>query len=258
MPLLSAVHAKVKRQERGADPMSTIREIHYEADGQHLVGRLAIPDGDGPFPGVLIAHEGPGLDDVMRNRANVLAELGYAAFALDYHGDALPFESREAMMGRLGALVMNPDRTRALARAGLDVLLTQAPVDPKRVAAIGYCFGGTVALELGRSGADIKAIVGFHPGLNNVRPDDSRNITGEVLMLIGDDDPIVDVAQRHGFEAEVRAAGIKWQVHLYGGVQHSFTHPYADLANLPGIKYDKAAAEHSWNSMLDLIGRVCA
>jgi dienelactone hydrolase len=236
--------------------MATVREVRYEADGQHLVGRLAIPDGEGPFPGVLIAHEGPGLYDIMRNRANILADLGYVAFALDYHGDALPFATRDDMMARLGALVMNPDRTRALARAGLEVLLNEAPTDDTRVAVIGYCFGGTVALELGRTGADAKAVVGFHPGLNNVRPDDSRNIVGEVLMFIGDADPIIDIAQRHAFEAEMRAAGISWQVHLYGGVEHSFTHPYADLANLPGIKYDKVADEHSWNAMLDLFRRV--
>jgi dienelactone hydrolase len=236
--------------------MATIRDVRYVADGRQLVGRLAVPNGDGPFPGVLIAHEGPGLDDVMRNRASVVADLGYVAFALDYHGDVFAFADRDAMRDRLDALIGDPERTRDLALAGLDVLLQQAPTDSSRVAVIGYCFGGTVALELGRAGADVKAIVGFHPGLTNVRPNDSRNIVGEVLMFIGDADPIVDVAQRHAFEAEMRASGVAWQVHVYGNVEHSFTHPYANLANLPGIKYDKVADEHSWSAMLDLFRRV--
>ena len=235
------------------DVSITVREVHYQADGRQLVGRLAVPAGDGPFAGVLIAHEGPGLDDIMRSRANQLAELGYCAFALDYHGDALPFADRDAMMGRLTALIVDSDRTRALANAALEVLLTQARVDPARVAIIGYCFGGTVALELGRSGADVKAMVGFHPGLHNTRPQDSSNITGKVLMCVGDADPITDTAQRHAFEAEMRATGVDWQLHLYGGVEHSFTHPYADMAGIPGIKYDAVADRRSWASMLQLL-----
>lgn len=235
------------------DVSITVREVHYEADGRQLVGRLAVPAGDGPFPGVLIAHEGPGLDDIMRNRANQLAELGYCALALDYHGDVLPFADRDAMMGRLTSLIADSDRTRELANAALAVLLAEAPVDPARVAIIGYCFGGTVALELGRSGADVKAIVGFHPGLHNTRPQDSNNIAGKVLMCVGDADPITDLAQRHAFEAEMRATQVDWQLHLYGGVEHSFTHPYADLAGIPGIKYDAAADRRSWASMLQLL-----
>ena len=230
----------------------TVREVHYEAVGRHLIGRLAIPPGSGPFAGVLIAHEGPGLDDVMRDRANQLAKLGYCAFALDYHGDALPFADRDAMMARLTSLISDSDRTRSLANAALEILLTQAPVDPERVAIIGYCFGGTVGLELGRAGADVKAIVGFHPGLNNTRPSDSNNITGKVLMCIGDADPLIDVTQRHAFEAEMRATEVDWQLHLYAGVQHSFTHPHADLAGIPGIKYDVDADRRSWQAMLQL------
>ena len=228
------------------------REIRYEADGRQLVGRLVIPSGVGPFAGVLIAHEGPGLDDVMRNRANQLAELGYCALALDYHGDAVPFADRGAMMARLNSLTVDSDRVRALANVALDLLLSEAPVDPDRVAIIGYCFGGAVALELGRSGANVKAMVGFHPGLNNTRPADSNNITGKVLMCIGDADPIIDIAQRHAFEAEMRATKVDWQVHLYAGVEHSFTHPHANLAGIPGIAYDADADRRSWSSMLQL------
>ena len=236
--------------------MPTIREIQYSADGLRLVGRLAVPDGSGPFPGVLIAHEGPGLDDFQRSKADRLAGLGFVALALDYHGELSPFKDRDLMMERLTGLIADPDRTRALAAAGLNVLLAEATVDPTKIAAIGYCFGGTMALELARSGADVKAIVGFHPGLSSTRPEDNKNIRGRVLMCVGSDDLIVPVDQRTGFETEMRAAGIDWQMHTYGGVMHSFTHPGASQAGLPGIAYDETADKRSWRSMLDLFAEV--
>lgn len=140
-----------------------IREVAYRADGQQLVGTLATPDGPGPHPAVLIAHEGPGLDDIQRARATEVAALGYIGFALDYHGEQSPFATRDGMMVRLGELFADPDRTRALAVAALEIVLAEPAVDPTRIAIIGYCFGGTLALELGRTGADVKAIVGFRP-----------------------------------------------------------------------------------------------
>ena len=232
------------------------RTVAYEADGLELVATLAVPDGPGPFPGVLIGHEGPGLDDVQRGRAAEMAELGYVGFALDYHGPLAPFVSREAMMARLDALSADPLRTRAIARAALSALLAEPKVDPRRIAAIGYCFGATVALELGRAGADVRAIVGFHPGLTNVRPADSAHITGRVLMCVGADDPIIPPAHRTAFEAEMRAANVDWQLHVYGGVVHSFTHPRASQAGIPGIAYDAVAAQRARQAMLDLFDEV--
>lgn len=236
-----------------------VRTVRYTADGLELEGTLAVPgDGRGPPPGVLICHEGPGLDDVQRDRATDYAELGYVAFALDYHGPLAPFADRDLMMGRLGELIADPDRTRALGRAGLDVLAAEPTVDPTRIAATGYCFGAVVAAELGRSGADLKAIVGFHPGLFSTRPQDSANIRGRVLMMIGGADPLITADERHSFEREMTEAGVDWQLHVYGGVQHSFTHPRASLANLPGIAYDERAAAHSWAEMAGLLREVFA
>src|SRR5436305_7366477 len=114
------------------------RDIEYQADGAALVGRLALPDGEGKRPAVLIAHEGPGLDDFQKSRAEQFAALGYVAFALDYHGGGRPLADRDEMMARLGALMADPDRTRALARAGLEVLLAEPRADASRVAAVGY------------------------------------------------------------------------------------------------------------------------
>ena len=156
---------------------------------------------------------------------------------------------------RLGALAGDPDRIRALAQAGLDVLLASEYADPDRVAAIGYCFGGTLSLELARSGAALAAVVGFHSGLATTRPEDAARITGKVLVCIGADDPIIPPEQRAAFEAEMRAAGVDWQMHLYGGAVHSFTNPDAD-GSIPAIRYDSRADARSWQAMLDLFAEV--
>lgn len=228
------------------------QDIEYTADGRDLIGHLAVDDSaDGPRPAVLVCHEGPGLDDHARGRAKRLASLGYVAFALDYHGGGTVLE-RDEMYGRLGELIPDALRTRALARAGLDVLLAQPEADPSRVAAIGYCFGGTMALELARSGADLRAVVGFHSGLGTTRPDDAANIKASVLVCIGADDPMVPEDQRRAFEAEMRAAGVDWRMYLFGGAVHSFTNERADLAGIDGIAYHRATDERSWRAMIDL------
>lgn len=236
--------------------MVTMRDVEYDAGGTLMVGRLALPDGEGVQPAVLIAHEGPGLDDYQKDRAGTFAELGYVAFALDYHGGGRVLADRDEMITRLAQLGDDPDRTRALGRAGLDVLLHEPRADASKVAAVGYCFGGTVVLELARSGADVKAVVGFHPGLGTVRPHDARNITGKVLMCVGTEDPFIPVEQRLAFEAEMRAAGVDWRMNLYGGAEHTFTHPWAELAGIPGVKYHEPTDARSWRAMLDLFDEV--
>jgi dienelactone hydrolase len=229
-----------------------IEDIEYQGDGRRLLGRFAVDDArPGPRPGVLIAHEGPGLDDHARETAERLAGLGYAAFALDYHGDGTTLP-REGMMERLGELMGDPDRTRALGAAGLDVLLAREEVDSTRVAAIGFCFGGTLALELARSGADLEAIFGFHSGLGTRRPEDAANIHGKVLVCIGADDPLIPPEQRAAFEAEMRDGGVDWRMNLYGGAAHSFTNPRAADMGMRGVAYEPRADERSWRAMTDL------
>ena len=238
-------------------PMVTTRDISYEADGRTMVGFLALPDGTDRRPGVLVSHEGPGLDDTARAVASRLAdELGYVAFALDYHGGGQPVEDRAQMMARIGELRADPPRARAIGTAGLDVLCAEARTDRGRLAAIGYCFGGTLSLELARGGADLKAVVGFHSGLSTVRPEDARHIAGKVLALIGADDPIVDNAERRAFEEEMRAGGVDWQLHVYGGAVHSFTNPRAAGVDIPGIDYHEPTDRRSWQAMLDLFAEV--
>jgi dienelactone hydrolase len=228
-----------------------IEDIEYTVGGSRMVGHLAVND-ERPVsrPGVLVCHHGPGLDEHARGRAERLAGVGYAAFALDYHGDGKPLE-REEMMGRLGALMGDPDRIRQLAGAGLAILLAQDEVDPARVAAIGYCFGGTMALELARSGADLAAVVGFHSGLGTQRPARAGDIKAGILVCIGADDPMVPAEQRAAFEQEMRAADVDWRLNLYGGAVHSFTNPNAELSGFPGVAYHQLTDDRSWRAMLD-------
>jgi dienelactone hydrolase len=237
--------------------MVTTRDISYEADGRTMIGMLAVPDGDGVRPGILVCHEGPGLDDHAKGRAVRLAEeLGYVAFALDYHGDGKPLEDRQQMMARIGEFREDPARARAVGLAGLDVLCAEPRTDRAKLAAIGYCFGGTLSFELARGGADLKAAVGFHAGLGTARPEDARNITGKVLALIGADDPIVPNEQRRAFEEEMTAGGVDWQLVVYGGAVHSFTNPRAANIDLPGIAYHEPTDRRSWQAMLDLFAEV--
>jgi dienelactone hydrolase len=236
--------------------VGSVRDVEYGSEGLVMRGRLATPDGDGPFPAVLIAHEANGLDEFQAGRAAAFSELGYVALALDYHGGGRVFAGSDEMMQQLEALGSDPGEIRARARAALDTLLSEPSVDASRVAAVGYCFGETVVMELARTGADLKAVVGFHPGLNILRPGDSRNIRGKVLMCVGADDPIVTFEQRMAFEEEMRTCGVDWTMSLYGGVRHSFTHPNASSSAVPGLKFDRDATERSWRSMMELFAEV--
>jgi dienelactone hydrolase len=159
------------------------------------------------------------------------------------------------MNARLDALSDDLDRLRSIGRAGLEVLVAEPRTDPSRVAAVGYCYGGTVVLELVRGGAQLRAVVGFHPGLDTTRPEDARNITGAVLVCIGTEDPFIPLETRLAFEQEMRTAGVDWRMNLYGGAEHSFTHPWANR-QIAGLKYDAKTDERSWRAMLDLLSEV--
>jgi len=242
----------------------TTREIEYEADGVRLLGYFAEADlesvGQGRRPGILVSPPGPGLGEHTKSVARRLAQAGFPALALDYHGGGAVLADREEMMSRIRHFIENPLGIRARLRAALDVLLAQRRVDGARIAAIGYCFGGTAVLELARSGAPVAVTVGFHSGLKTTRPLDARHIRGKVLVCIGADDPLIPAADRSAFEEEMRSAGVDWQMHLYGGAQHSFTDPGADerarAMGLKGLKYDAAADRRSWRSMLELFADV--
>jgi len=231
------------------------RDVSYVIDGVEYIGYLAEPSGSGTTSGVLVCHEGPGLDDHAKMRADRLAELGHVAFALDYHGGGKPVPFDE-MMPKLVALIQSPDETRKRAKAGLAQLLAHPRVDHKRVASIGYCFGGTMSLELARDGVDLAAVVGFHSGLGTSKPAAAGAISAKVLVCIGADDPMIPVEQRNAFEAEMKAAGCDWRLYVFGGAEHSFTNKNADLMGRPGIKYHAPTDDRSWRAMLDFFSEV--
>ena len=229
-----------------------VQDIEYHADGARLRGRLFADEARaGLRPGVLVAPEGLGLSDHTFNIARRLAEAGYVAFAMDYYGDggALPMDQ---VMPRIGAFMAAPESIRARAAEALKVLAGQAQTDPARLAAIGFCFGGTTALELARSGAALGAVVGFHSGLGTTRPQDAANIKAKVLVCIGADDPLVPNDQRVGFETEMTEAGVDWRMNLYGGAGHSFTNPGVGALNRPGFAYHELTNQRSWRAMIDL------
>lgn len=226
--------------------------IPYDIAGSHYIGYLAVPDGDGTRPGVLIAHEGNGLGPQVKVRAHQLAELGYVAFAVDYVGGGEVLSDMPSMMKKLGALRADIDHVRVLAKAGLAILAARPEVDPSRIAAIGYCFGGTFVLELARSGADVQATVGFHAGLKTRDPGDARNIKGKILACTGADDPLVPAEDRAAFEQEMRAAKVDWRHEIYGGAVHGFANPYAGALGNPAVAYHEPSHRRSWASMLGL------
>jgi len=147
---------------------------------------------------------------------------------------------------------------RALGAAGLAVLAAQPEVDPARIAAIGYCFGGTFALELARSGAALTSVVAFHAGLATTRPDDAKQIKGKILACIGADDPIVPPEERLAFEREMRAAKVDWRLELYGGAVHGFANPLAGRLGNPAVQYNEPTHRRSWRAMLDLFAEIDA
>jgi dienelactone hydrolase len=232
--------------------------ISYNADGLKMDGHLFYDETkSGKRPGVLVYPEAFGLGEHAKGRAERLAKLGYVAFACDLHGEGKMINDLPTVMPILNELRAAPQRTRDRAGKALEVLKKRAEVDPSKIAAIGYCFGGTMALELARSGADVAAVVGFHSGLATIVPQDAKNIKGRVLVCIGADDPGIQADQRADFEKEMREANVDWEMNLYGGVVHSFTDPGADKRNMPKFaRYDAKADARSWAEMQRLFGEV--
>jgi dienelactone hydrolase len=232
--------------------------LNYQSDGLNMRGELFFdPAISSPRPGVLVFPEAFGFGGHVLSRAERLAEKGYAALACDLYGERLAIDGLPAVMEKMGALRAQPRGVFGRAKAALDALQARPEVDSARIAAIGYCFGGTMAFELARGGADIVAAVGFHSGLGPVEPDVAINIKSKILACIGADDPGVDLAQRNAFEQEMRGSGADWQLHVYGGVVHSFTNPEADTRGMPDFaRYDASADRRSSAAMMELFAEV--
>lgn len=203
----------------------------------------------GKRPGVLIVHQWKGLTNYERKRAEMLAQLGYVVLCADIYGKGIRADNAQDASALAGKYKGDRALLRARVNAGLAQLKKLTQVDPARTAAMGYCFGGTTVLELARSGADVKAVVIFHGGLNTPNAADAKAIKGRVLALHGADDPFVPPAEVAAFEDEMRKAGIDWQLVSYGGAVHSFTDWNAGTDNSKGAAYNEKADKRSWEAM---------
>ena len=223
------------------------KDIAYPIDGKTYTGYLADGSAAGKTPGVLVCHQGGGLTEHARERARMLAELGYVAFALDMYAEVAPDMPRA--MALINALVADPPLLRKRATAGLDVLKAQPTVDPSRLAAIGYCFGGGVVLELARTNPELACVVAFHPGLTRLPEADDRKIAGKVMVCAGALDPLIPPAARERFIALMTAVGADWQLLTYGSAGHSFTDRTVDAMNMPGFRHHEPTDKQSWAAM---------
>jgi dienelactone hydrolase len=227
-----------------------LQAVTYSVDGKPFTGYLADGSrGDGS-PGILVVHEGGGLTTHVKERARMLAELGYVAFAADLFGESNPSLDRAKEIVR-GLREDRPALRRRM-YAALDVLKACRRVDTQKIAAIGFCFGGMAVLDLACAGADLRCVVGLHPGLDPVRTGERTACKAKVLLCLGEKDPVVTAQQRAAFIAEMNEAGVDWQMLLFGGVGHSFTNRDIDRWGFAGFAYDATADRRSWRAMCDL------
>lgn len=216
--------------------------VEYTHEGVTLEGYLAYDDTTSlKKPGILVVHQWKGLTEYEMMRARMLAEMGYVAFAADIYGKGVrPKDNKEA--GKLAGKYKGDRKLmRARAQAALSELLKLKMVDPKRTAAMGYCFGGTVTLELARDGADMDGFVTFHGGLATPTPEDAKNIKGKVLALHGAADQSVTPEHVAAFQKEMSDAGVDWSMSIYAYAPHAFTHK--------GPRYNEPADRRSWQEM---------
>jgi dienelactone hydrolase len=238
----------------------TTQTVTYTDAGTTLKGFLAYDDKQtGKRPGILVMPEAFGLGKNAKARAQRLAdELGYVALGGDPFGDGREFTDLQEAIKVAGALMADPAKFRARARAGIDKLASLPQVDSSRLAAIGYCMGGTFALELARDGAPLRGVVSFHGGLQTQRPAAPGQIKAKVLVCHGSDDPMIQTPQVNAFIEEMTKAQADWQLISYGNTVHSFTNPDADGTMMPGIKFNAQSDARSWLAMKNFFEEVFA
>jgi dienelactone hydrolase len=234
------------------------RPVSYKEGSTELEGFVSFPKTPrGLTPVVIVVHDWKGVSDYFRERTQKLAEMGYIGFAADIYGKGVRPSTNEDAGKLAGSYKDNREKMRARIRAAYDEAKHLPGADPGRIVVIGYCFGGTVALELGRSGASLAGIVSFHGGLATPKPEDAKNIRGKVLALHGADDPTVPPAEVAAFEDEMRQAKVDWQLVAYGNAVHAFTNPA--LRNAPpgsATAYNATADARSWVALKNFLTEV--
>ena len=233
--------------------------LEYSLGEMHFRGHFAYDDHkQGRRPGVLVVHEAWGLDEHAKERAERLADAGFAALAVDMYGGGRQASSSAEGLQWTKALRADVPTLRARIRAAFDALRARAEVDPERIAAIGYCFGGTTALELARSGASVRGVVSFHGGPTTEMPAGPGQISAKIVSITGADDPFIPIYQVTAFIEEMKRAQADAQVMVYTGVQHAFTNPRADERGIPGLAYNRLADERSWTTMMQFFAEIFA
>lgn len=224
------------------------QDVRYSEGGVEFLGYLAFDEtAPGRRPGVLVFHEGLGLGEHIMERTRRIAKLGYVAFAPDMFGGRRQFSDIQEMSKLLSDLRSDLPTLRARARAALATLISFPQVDGARLAAIGFCFGGSVALELARDGAELGAVVSLHGVLSTRAPAQPGKVKASVLICTGAEDPLAPPDQVAAFQNEMREAKVRdWQVVSYGNTLHAFTNPAAGPATMQGTMYNEQADRRSW------------
>jgi dienelactone hydrolase len=244
----------------------TTTQVFYEADGLNMVAHLARPNGKGSWPAVIIGHDGVGLDDYQRSRADDLAAHGYVAFAMDFHGGQTFFGRPDAMLARTMPLLADAERMLTIGRIAIDILLATPDIDPNKLFALCYGAGSRIILELAKTGTPFKSIALVHPALPAPDAHDWHNVNSTILLCTGSDDPLVTPDQLLTFGNVLQVAGADWHIIIYGGAQHAFwarpTNSDGSLAEglthaqatVPGVGYHPKHTERAWRAVLDLFG----
>lgn len=223
--------------------------ITYEHAGTKYTGHLYYDDAKtDKRPGVMVVHEWWGLNDYAKKRAEMLAELGYVAFAADMYGDGKVTDKPEQAKEWMTEVTSDVEAWRATANAGLEQLKKSDKVDASKLAAIGYCFGGGTILQMAYGGTDIKGVVSFHGSLPSAP--EGADIKTKILAYHGNADAMVPTATVNKFTEALEKTGADWQLVAFGsGVRHGFTNPDAGKFGIENLKYDENADKRSWAGM---------
>ena len=234
------------------------KPVDYQDEkGTPLHGFVVYDDAvAGPRPGVIVVHDWRGITDYTHTRAEMVAKLGYAAFAADIYGKDLSKGNPQVWMQEIGIYKGDRDLYRERARAAYAAFLKVPQVDPKKVAAIGYCFGGTGVVEMARDGLPLRGVVPFHGGLDARPVTPGKAITAKVLALCGADDPYEKPDDMAAFEKQLKDANVDYQIVSYGHAVHAFTDPGVDALHQPGAAYNADADKRSWQAMADFLREI--
>ena len=230
------------------------KEVTYSANGTTLKGYVAYDDAiKGKRPGVLVVHEWWGHNEYARKRARMLAEQGYTALALDMYGNGKQAHHPDDAGKFSSEVAKNATLAKARFDAAVDLLKKQKTVDADNIAAIGYCFGGSVVLNMARIGEPLKAVVSFHGGLGTEHPAEAGKVQARIASFTGEEDPMIPATQVAAFREEMDKAGVNYKAVTYPGAKHSFTNPdadkYGEEFKLP-LAYNAAADKDSWSQGL--------